>query len=190
MIVAVHALAQLRATINDAQTIERERRMLAGDSTEGTAQERADLAQQVASLVAMADAALQCPMFSVMDKTAVPPSGNKHDYFTVRCCTTCRCVHKRRHESRTMNTNAKRCCAQLTAYVSDGVRSDATRLYGTESNAYDRTRLQNMFQNTTVLALAWAYTRNAAYATHAADLVRASAMPCASARRCLHHADE
>ena len=60
--------------------------MLAGDSTEGTAQERADLAQQVASLVAMADAALQCPMFSVMDKTAVPPSGNKHDYFTVRCC--------------------------------------------------------------------------------------------------------
>ena len=59
--------------------MERERRMLAADNVEGTAQERADLARQVQALVAMADAGLRCPLFSVVNKTEVPPSRNTHD---------------------------------------------------------------------------------------------------------------
>ncbi len=46
-------------------------------------------------------------------------------------------------------------------------------MYGTSSDKYDRTRLQNFFQNTTILALAWFFTGNTSYASRGAGLVRA-----------------
>jgi hypothetical protein len=54
----------------------------------------------------------------------------------------------------------------------DGERVPGTRLYEPESDRYDRTRLQLMFDDTTVLSLAWLATGRDAYVGHAAALVR------------------
>jgi hypothetical protein len=56
-----------------------------------------------------------------------------------------------------------------------------TRLYEALSDNYDRTRLQRLFDDSFVLALAWDYTGDARYAEHAARLVRAWFLDAATA---------
>jgi glycosyltransferase involved in cell wall biosynthesis len=54
----------------------------------------------------------------------------------------------------------------------DGERIPGTRLYEPDSDRYDRTRLQRMFDETTTLSLAWLATSDDRYVDHAAGLVR------------------
>ena len=54
----------------------------------------------------------------------------------------------------------------------DGERIPGTMLYDTESDRYDRTRVQKMFDDTTVLALAGHAFHDDGYHRHAADLLR------------------
>jgi hypothetical protein len=44
-------------------------------------------------------------------------------------------------------------------------------MYEPDSNIYDRTRLQMMYDDTTTVALAWYFTGDARYAQHGAKLV-------------------
>ena len=59
----------------------------------------------------------------------------------------------------------------LPAKRRDGLRVPGTRLYEPESDRYDRTRLQRLFDDTTILALAWSVTADDRYAKHAIRLV-------------------
>lgn len=54
----------------------------------------------------------------------------------------------------------------------DGERIPGTGLYDPESDNFDRTRLQRLFDDTTVLALAWKATGELNYAEHAAQHIR------------------
>src|SRR5690606_18161088 len=54
----------------------------------------------------------------------------------------------------------------------DGHRVPGTRLYEALSDNYDRTRLQRLFDDSFLLALAWQYTSEGRYGVHAARLVR------------------
>jgi hypothetical protein len=87
-----------------------------------------------------------------VQKTEVPPSGDKQDYY---------------HPAPYWWPNP----ATSNGYpfvFRDGERVPGTRLYEPESDRYDRTRLQLMFDDTTTLALAWLATGRDAYAAHAA----------------------
>ena len=57
-------------------------------------------------------------------------------------------------------------------YIASGVRADDTKLYGLGSEKFDRSRIQSLFQNTTVLALGWYFTENLVYAEHGAEMIR------------------
>lgn len=100
----------------------------------------------MAQLFRVADHSVQVPPMSVMDKPEAPPSGDKHDYFSV------------------------------PAYRTDGVRPDHTKLFGNGSERYDRTRMVSVLRNSTVLALASFFSPDAeaarAYGAHGARLVR------------------
>lgn len=107
-------------------------------------------------LLLEADLALQRGPYSVVHKTALPPSGERRDYY---------------HPAPYWWPNPA--TPQGYPYVyRDGERVPGTRLYEPESDRYDRTRLQMMFDDTTTLALAWLATGTAAYADHAAKLLR------------------
>ena len=54
----------------------------------------------------------------------------------------------------------------------DGHRVPGTELYEPGSEQYDRTSVQRLFDDTTVLALAWRVTDNLDYAEHGARLVK------------------
>jgi hypothetical protein len=103
-----------------------------------------------------ADLALQRGPYSVTDKTATPPSGDAHDYYNPAPYWW--------PNPTTPNG--------MPYIFRDGVRILGTRIYEIESDAYDRTRLQRLFDDTTTLALAWVGTENDAYIAHAATLVR------------------
>jgi len=103
-----------------------------------------------------ADAAVADGVFSVMDKTTTPPSGDKHDY-----------LHPGPYYWPNPNTENG-----YPYLYRDGQRSPATVLYAPESSAYDRTRLQKLFDNTLVLTLAAFFTGNDEYTRHAVSLVR------------------
>lgn len=103
-----------------------------------------------------ADLALQRGPYTVTDKTALPPSGDPQDYFNPAPYWW-------------PNPGT----ATGIPYVfRDGERIPGTRLYEPASDSFDRTRLQRLFDDTTVLALAWKATGRADYATHAAVLIR------------------
>jgi hypothetical protein len=103
-----------------------------------------------------ADAALARGPYSVVDKTNLPPSGDIHDYW---------------HPAPYWWPNPK--SADGLPYIRrDGIRVPGTRLYEPESEKFDRTRLQRLFDDTTILALAWRVTGEQAYAEHAAKLIR------------------
>jgi hypothetical protein len=105
-----------------------------------------------AALVAEAEAALGRGPFSVMQKTTLPPGGNRRDYW---------------HPAPYWHPN--RWIPGGLPYVQrDGVRVAGTRLYEPESDKYDRTRLQRVFDDVTSLTLAWSVTGREDFAAHAA----------------------
>jgi hypothetical protein len=107
-------------------------------------------------LVREAETALTRGPYSVLEKTTLPPSGDPHDYW---------------HPAPYWWPNPA--TADGLPYVRrDGRRVPGTEMYEPESEKYDRTRLQRMFDDTTTLALAWSITGEKKYAAHAACLVR------------------
>jgi hypothetical protein len=107
-------------------------------------------------LILEADLARQRGPHSVMQKTEMAPSGDLHDYY---------------HPAPYWWPNP----ATPGGYphvFRDGERVLGTRLYEPESARFDRTRLQLLFDDTTVLALGWLATGRDGYAQHAAQLIR------------------
>ncbi|MEJ6392669.1 alginate lyase family protein [Gymnodinialimonas sp. 2305UL16-5] len=107
-------------------------------------------------LITDADLALQRGPYSVTQKTTLAPSGNPHDYF---------------HPAPYWWPNPDTYDGYPFVYR-DGERVPGTRLYEAESDRYDRTRLEKLFHDTTVLALAWLADGRSDHATHAAHLIR------------------
>jgi hypothetical protein len=107
-------------------------------------------------LVLEAELALERGPWSVVDKTSLPPSGDRHDYY---------------HPAPYWWPNPAT-PSGMPYVFRDGERIPGTRLYEPESDRYDRTRLQRMFDDTTAMALAWLATGAGRYAGHAARLVR------------------
>lgn len=106
----------------------------------------------LAALVGAAEAALTRGPFSVTHKTTLPPGGNRQDYW---------------HPAPYWWPN--RWIPGGLPYVQrDGMRVPGTRMYEPGSEAFDRTRLQRLFDDTTALALAWRRTGRAEFAEHAA----------------------
>ena len=103
-----------------------------------------------------ADLALQRGPYTVTDKTALPPSGDPQDYFNPAPYWW-------------PNPDTP---TGIPYVFRDGERIPGTRLYEPASDSFDRTRLQRLFDDTTVLALAWKATGKPEYATHAAALIR------------------
>lgn len=109
-----------------------------------------------AKLVENAKAALARGPYSVMHKTCVPPSGDRRDYW---------------HPAPYWWPNPL--TLDGLPYVRrDGERAPGTILYDAESERYDRSRLQRLFDDATLLALAWSATGRKRFANHAARLVR------------------
>src|SRR5690606_28666853 len=103
------------------------------------------------------DGALERGPYSVVDKTTLPPSGDARDYW---------------HPAPYWWPDPAR--PDGLPYVwRDGERVPGTRMYEPESERYDRTRLQRLFDDTTVLALAWAVGERREHVEHAARLVQA-----------------
>jgi len=103
-----------------------------------------------------ANAALTRGPYSVTDKTTRPPSGDARDYW-----------HPAPYWWPDPNS------PDGIPYVQrDGHRVPGTDLYEPGSEQYDRTRLQHVFDDATVLALAWRVSGQSAYAQHGARLVR------------------
>lgn len=108
------------------------------------------------SLLGAAEEALLRGPYSVVDKSTVPPSGNLHDYW---------------HPAPYWWPNPK--SKDGLPYVwRDGKRVPGTRLYESASEQYDRTRLQRLFDDTTILALAYQAVGDRRFIEHAARLVR------------------
>ena len=107
-------------------------------------------------LVAEANSALLRGPYSVVDKTSLPPGGDRHDYW---------------HPAPYWWPNPLTLDG-LPYIRRDGERAPGTVLYEPDSDRYDRTRLQRLFDDATILSLAWRATENAAFADHAAKLVR------------------
>jgi hypothetical protein len=107
-------------------------------------------------IIADADLAMSGGILTVTEKTTLPPSGDPHDYW---------------HPAPYWWPDPTKPDG-LPYIKKDGQRVPGTRLYDPESNRYDRTRLQMMFDRTSALALAWYLTGDARYADKAAKLVR------------------
>ncbi len=121
---------------------------------EGLANDPAHGDRQI--IVAAADEALKKGPFSVVDKPEPGPSGDLHDYF---------------HPAPYWWPNPKN--PDGLPYVrQDGNRVPGTILYAPESDQFDRTRLQRLFDDTTALALAARVTGESTYRDHARLLVR------------------
>jgi hypothetical protein len=103
-----------------------------------------------------ADQALGRGPYSVVDKTTLPPSGDPHDYW---------------HLAPYFWPNPDTADG-LPYVIRDGQRLPGTELYAPGSERFDRTRLQRLFDDTTVLALAWRVHSEDRYAEHAAELLR------------------
>ena len=103
-----------------------------------------------------AEAALARGPSPVTDKTVLPPSGDPHDYL---------------HPGPYWWPNPE--TPDGLPYVfRDGLRAPGTRLYEPESDKYDRTRAQYLFDDVTTLTLAWYFVGDRRYARHAAKLLR------------------
>ena len=109
-------------------------------------------ARLVAKLRKAADAALKRGSCSVADKkTLLPPGGDFHD---------------RWHPSPPKSADG------LTSVWQDGIGVAEAGLYEPEGEKFDRTQLQRLFHDTTILALAWRVTGEQNYTNHAAECVR------------------
>lgn len=121
-----------------------------------TAGEGKSSARIASQLRADADEALQRGPYSVLDKTTLPPSGDPRDYW---------------HPAPYWWPNPK--TADGLPFVRrDGERVPGTRMYEPDSDKYDRTRLQRVFDDSLTLALAHRTTGENAYAKHAAEIIR------------------
>jgi hypothetical protein len=112
--------------------------------------------QLVRRLLQGAEAALTRERLSVVDKTTLPPSGDRQDYFS-------------RAPYWWPNPHTP---SGLPSVRRDGVRVPGTVLYDEESHNYDRSRAQRLFDDVTVLALASFFTGSDRYAEHAVTLLR------------------
>lgn len=110
----------------------------------------------VAALLQLAREALSRPPASVVDKTDLAPSGDPQDYF---------------HPAPYWWPDPSRPDG-LPFIKKDGQRVPGTEMYEPESDRYDRTRLQRLFDDSTTLALAAFLTDDITYAQHAANWLR------------------
>lgn len=107
-------------------------------------------------LIAEAEAALGRGPFSVLDKTALAPSGDRQDYWT---------------RSPYLWPNPQ--SPDGLPYIRrDGKRAPGTALFEPGSERFDRSSLQRVFDDSAVLAIAWRATGRANFAEHSARLVR------------------
>lgn len=114
------------------------------------------LSQLVEKLIAEADEALSRGRISVIDKTTLPPSGDHHDYW---------------HPAPYWWPNPE--SPDGLPYVRrDGERVPGTLMYEPDSAKYDRTRLQHLFDDSTMLALAWKFTGREVYVAKAVEHLR------------------
>lgn len=121
-------------------------------------QEKKDsaLSRLADSVIAKAERALLTPPSSVVQKPSIPPSGDPHDYFSLAPFWW---------------PNPE--TPDGLPYVRrDGKRTPESELFSKESEKYDYSRLQSMFECVTVLALAWHFTKSRRYARHAVELIR------------------
>ena len=114
-----------------------------------------ELTQVVNRLIQDADEALTKKTYSVIDKTTLPPSGNRNDYW---------------HPSPYWWPDPKK--SDGLPYIrKDGQRVPGTVMYEPESEKYDRTRVQMMFDDSLILALAWKFTGRLEYALHGVKIL-------------------
>jgi hypothetical protein len=111
----------------------------------------------IAELVERAERTLNGPTYSVINKTTLPPSGERHDYW---------------HPAPYWWPNPK--TRNGLPYVwRDGERVPGTVLWEPGSEKYDRSALQSMIDETTQCALAGYFTGERRYFARGADLLRA-----------------
>ncbi|KNC78532.1 hypothetical protein SARC_09046, partial [Sphaeroforma arctica JP610] len=115
-----------------------------------------ELKSLIDTLIKDADYSKTQGPWSVTYKTELPPSRNKHDYYSVKPYYW-------------PDPNTK---TGLPYIRRDGERIPGSVLYDVGSEKYDRTALANMFRNTTVLILAYHMTEDETYAKKAVDNVR------------------
>ncbi len=107
-------------------------------------------------ILAAADEAMHRGPYSVVDKPDPGPSGDLHDYF---------------HPAPYWWPDPQKPAG--SPYVRrDGLRVPGTQLYEPESDKFDRTRLQRLFDDSIALALAARLTENDAYREHANTLIQ------------------
>jgi hypothetical protein len=114
-----------------------------------------DAATAINDLIGAAETILKLGPFSVLDKTSKPPSGDLHDYLNPA-------PYWWRDPAQ----------ADAKSERHDGKRLPENELYSPESGKYDRTRLQQTFDHTTILGLAWYFTGDARFADQAANIIR------------------
>lgn len=103
-----------------------------------------------------AEAILNSPLHTVVQKTTLPPSGDIKDYW---------------HPAPYWWPNPDK--EDGLPYIRiDGKRVPGTNMYDESSDRYDRTRLQLMIDDTITSALAWYITRRPEFAKRGAELVR------------------
>lgn len=105
-------------------------------------------------LLSDAEESLQREPYAVTDKTTLPPSGLLNDYW-----------HPAPYWWPNPDTEDG-----LPYIRRDGERVPGTRMYEADSEKYDRTRVQRVFDDSIILALAWKYSGNMKYAEHAARI--------------------
>ena len=113
-------------------------------------------AKTFAELEKAAQAAFAAPLYSVLDKTTIAPSGDKHDYW-----------HPAPYSWPNPATPDG-----LPYIYKDGERVPGTRMYEPLSNQYDRTSIQRVFDNTTALALAGYIFNQPSYTEKATQMIR------------------
>lgn len=109
----------------------------------------------IEQLVSDAEEALRRGPFTVTDKKTLPPSGNANDYW-----------HPAPYWWPNPDTQDG-----LPYIQRDGERVHGTKLFEPESDKYDRTRLQRVFDDSMILALAWYFTGEKQYAGHGAHIL-------------------
>eukprot|EP00123_Amoebidium_parasiticum_P017446 comp23857_c0_seq1/m.41716 comp23857_c0_seq1/g.41716 ORF comp23857_c0_seq1/g.41716 comp23857_c0_seq1/m.41716 type:complete len:791 (-) comp23857_c0_seq1:828-3200(-) len=114
------------------------------------------LTRLVKKLVGSARSALKVGPWSVMDKFGIAPSGNRHDYYSI----------KPYYWPNPATRN------KMPYIRKDGQRVPGSILYNPQSLKYDRTSLANMFRNTTVLGLAFFFTDNPVFGQKAVQNIR------------------
>lgn len=104
-----------------------------------------------AQLLARADLALGSPLHSVTGKTTLPPSGNPHDYW---------------HPAPYWWPDPA--APDGLPYIRrDGERVPGTLMFEAESEKYDRSRVQLLFEDALALMLGWRVSGHQAYADKA-----------------------